>query len=136
MDWPVEINYHEAKAFCRWKGDLYRLPTEAEFALMRTPPAPGTEGTVKSEIIYHDDVQANINLKYGTASPVNLFPASTAGVHDAQGNVWQWAEDHFNGLPGFESHFLYDDFSSPCFDGRHTMILGGSFIATGDEASR
>jgi hypothetical protein len=63
MDWPVEINYHEAKAFCRWKGDLYRLPTEAEFALMRTPPAPGTEGTVKSEIIYHADVQANINLK-------------------------------------------------------------------------
>lgn len=57
-------------------------------------------------------------------------------MSDAQGNVWQWAEDHFNGLPGFKTHFLYDDFSSPCFDSRHTMILGGSFISTGDEASR
>lgn len=135
-DWPAEINYHEAKAFCHWKGDGFRLPTEAEMALMRTPPAPGTENTVASDIVYQDNFQANINLKYGSASPVNLFPPSTAGVCDAQGNVWQWVEDHFNGLPGFKSHYLYDDFSSPCFDGRHTMILGGSFIATGDEASR
>lgn len=75
-------------------------------------------------------------IRFGSASPVNLFAASSVGVYDAQGNVWQWQEDHFNGLPGFESHYLYDDFSSPCFDGRHTMILGGSFISTGDEASR
>mmetsp|Transcript_21902 Transcript_21902/g.57173 ORF Transcript_21902/g.57173 Transcript_21902/m.57173 type:complete len:737 (+) Transcript_21902:131-2341(+) len=135
-DWPVEINYHEAKAYCRWKGPEYRLPTEAEMALMRDAPEPGTEGKVESDIIYKPDVQANINLRFGTASPVNLFAPSKAGVYDSQGNVWQWQEDHFNGLPGFKSHFLYDDFSSPCFDGRHTMILGGSFIATGDEASR
>lgn len=62
-DWPVEINYHEAKAFCRWKGEAYRLPTEAEMALMRTPPAPGTENLLESEIIHKPDVQANINLK-------------------------------------------------------------------------
>ena len=39
------------------------------------------------------------------------------------GNVWEWLEDHFNGLPGFETHWLYDDFSAPCFDGRHKMIM-------------
>ncbi len=38
------------------------------------------------------------------------------------GNVWEWVEDHFNGLPGFKTTYLYDDFSTPCFDGRHTMI--------------
>jgi hypothetical protein len=30
-DWPVEVNYHEAKAFLKWKGEQdrksYRLPT-------------------------------------------------------------------------------------------------------------
>lgn len=135
-DWPVEVNYHEAKAFCRWKGDGYRLPTEAESGLLRDAPAPGTENTLLSELIYQADFQANINLKFGSASPVNMFPPSKAGVYDAQGNVWQWVEDHFNGLPGFKSNYLYDDFSSPCFDGRHTMIMGGSFISTGDEASR
>jgi hypothetical protein len=32
-------------------------------------------------------------------------------------------------------HHIYDDFSTPCFDGKHSMIVGGSFISTGDEAS-
>ena len=52
------------------------------------------------------------------------------------GNVWEWCEDHFNGLPGFKTSYLYDDFSTPCFDGRHNIIIGGSWISTGDEASR
>jgi hypothetical protein len=32
-------------------------------------------------------------------------------------------------------HILYDDFSTPCYDGEHNIIMGGSFISTGDEAS-
>ena len=35
MDWPVEVNYHEAKAFCYWMGPDCRLPTEAEMALIK-----------------------------------------------------------------------------------------------------
>jgi hypothetical protein len=29
---------------------------------------------------------------------------------------------------------LYDDFSTPTFDGKHTLIKGGSWISTGNEA--
>ena len=39
------------------------------------------------------------------------------------------------GLKGFEVHHVYDDFSTPCFDGKHSMIVGGSFVSTGDEGS-
>ena len=35
MDWPAEVNYHEAKAYCTWKGPEFRLPTEAEHHLIR-----------------------------------------------------------------------------------------------------
>ena len=38
MDWPVDVNYHEAKAFCTWKGPGYRLPTEAEVNCIRADP--------------------------------------------------------------------------------------------------
>jgi len=38
------------------------------------------------------------------------------------GNVWEWVEDHFNGMPGFETNMYYDDFSTPCFDGKHNLI--------------
>jgi len=34
-NWPVEVNYHEAKAFCNWKGNGYRLITEAEHHAIR-----------------------------------------------------------------------------------------------------
>ena len=54
--------------------------------------------------------------------PVNMFPANSLGFYDVYGNVWEWLEDQYNGLPGFKTHYLYSDFSAPCFDGRHTMM--------------
>ncbi|XP_071117341.1 uncharacterized protein [Haliotis cracherodii] len=135
IDWPVEVNYHEAKAFCCWKGEGFRLPTEAEHNVMRGKQRPISDGTA-CDIIYGDKIEANLNLQYGSSTPVNLYPSNEMGFHDAFGNVWTWLEDHFNGLCGFSTHWLYDDFSSPCFDGHHNMILGGSWISTGDEASR
>ena len=32
-------------------------------------------------------------------------------------------------------HPYYLDFSTPCFDGRHNLIMGGSWVSTGDQAS-
>ncbi|CAH1775547.1 unnamed protein product [Owenia fusiformis] len=135
LDWPVDVNYHEAKAYCAWKGEGFRLPGEAEHQAMKGTLKSVTEGT-ESDIIYQDKIEANLNLQYGSSTPVNMYPSNELGLCDVSGNVWEWMEDHFNGLPGYQSSFLYDDFSSPCFDGRHNMILGGSWISTGDEASR
>ncbi|XP_078074416.1 uncharacterized protein LOC144497273 isoform X1 [Mustelus asterias] len=136
-DWPVEVNYHEAKAYCTWKGNGYRLLTEAEHHLMRSGSQPLADN-IASDPIFCDDLEkeSNVNLTFGSPTPVTMYPATEAGFHDVSGNVWVWTEDHFNGLPGFDTTYLYDDFSSPCFDGRHTIILGGSWISTGDEASR
>ena len=65
----------------------------------------------------------NLVLLSAWFQPVNLYPASEAGFCDVFGNVWEWIEDHFNGLGDFKAHLLYDDFSTPCFDGRHNMIM-------------
>jgi 5-histidylcysteine sulfoxide synthase/putative 4-mercaptohistidine N1-methyltranferase len=125
--WPAEINFHEAKAFAAWKSEQnhsdipYRLITEAEHHRIRDLNTSHT---------------ANINFVYGAETPVDAMPATPSGFHDVVGNSWQWCEDHFAALPGFEVHSLYDDFSSPCFDGKHHIIMGGSFISTGDEASQ
>ncbi|KAK3089792.1 hypothetical protein FSP39_006572 [Pinctada imbricata] len=135
MDWPVDVNYLEAQAFCKWKGQDYRLPIEAEINIIRGPMMDPKVG-VKCDIIYQKSIEANTNLQYGSSTPVNMYPSNELGFHDVFGNVWEWTEDHFNGLCNYESHWLYDDFSSPCFDGRHNIILGGSWVSTGDEASR
>ena len=55
--------------------------------------------------------------------PVNMYPPTQAGFCDVFGNVWEWVEDHVNGFCGFKSRMLYDDFSTPFFDGKHNMIM-------------
>jgi putative 4-mercaptohistidine N1-methyltranferase len=125
QDWPVCVNFHEAKAYCAWRTEQeqsplpYRLLTEAEHHVLRDERMD----------------TANLNLVVGSERPVNQAPANRKGYRDVFGNVWQWCEDHFHPLEGSSPHPYYDDFSAPCYDGEHQMILGGSFISTGDEAS-
>ena len=142
-DWPVDVNYLEAKAFCRWKSAqtncIVRLPTEDEWVLMREwayPLIDPASGAV-NEQPYWTAAPGNINLEhFASASPIDRFPFGRSGVYDVIGNVWQHTETPIAGLPGFRYHPLYDDFSLPTFDGRHNLIVGGSFISTGNEALR
>ncbi|WP_313565469.1 5-histidylcysteine sulfoxide synthase [Acinetobacter sp.] len=128
-DWPVEVNYHEAKAFCQWKsqqlGKTIRLPTEDEW--YRLYAVSDLDPDLQSP------EQANIELKYGTSScPVDHF--KQGDFYDIQGNVWQWTETPIYPFQGFQVHPLYDDFSTPTFDGRHNLMKGGSWISAGNEA--
>jgi 5-histidylcysteine sulfoxide synthase/putative 4-mercaptohistidine N1-methyltranferase len=131
-DWPVEVNYHEAKAFCSWKssrdGRTVRLPTEEEWHRMRDiceiPDQP-----------YWSKAPGNINLEhYASSCPVNTF--RFGDLYDVIGNVWQWTETPIYGFDGFEVHPYYDDFSTPTFDDKHNLLKGGSWISTGNEATR
>ncbi len=133
MPWsfPVEVNYLEAKAFCNWKsekdGQTYRLPTEAEWYRLH-------EVSGLKDMTEWENAPANINLEYGTSPcPVNKF--KQGDFFDVLGNVWQWTETPITGFPGFKVHPLYDDFSTPTFDGKHNLIKGGSWISTGNEAT-
>ncbi|MBV2182158.1 MAG: 5-histidylcysteine sulfoxide synthase [Castellaniella sp.] len=129
--WPVEVNYLEAKAFCNWMaaetGQPVRLPTEDEWyrlydeAGLRDP----------------DDqpCAANLHLDHGASScPVDRH--AHGDWFDVVGNVWQWTETPTYPFNGFDVHPIYDDFTTPTFDGRHNLIKGGSWISCGNEAVR
>ncbi len=139
-DWPVTVNYHEAKAYAAWKSSVekrtvpLRLLTEAEHHALRTEHAPrATDDDIEALYKAMNEKGVNSSLRFGSESPVGGRAAEE--FTDVFGNNWQWLEDHFHFLPGFTVHSLYDDFSTPCFDGLHQMIVGGSFISAGDEAS-
>jgi len=154
-DWPVDVNYHEARAYCAWraeqdgllgKPEAYRVITEAEHHLIRDesislvkarsdPQADRAMWAGGDISALPSPGAANLNLAYGSQSPVDALPPSSSGHYDVMGNAWEWTEDHFNPLEGFEVHHVYDDFSAPCFDGRHHMIMGGSFASTGDNGA-
>lgn len=169
-DWPVDVNYHEAKAFCAWKTEkdgqnvAYRIITEGEHNLLRNTedrvdapqhanlPRIGADSSFKvvegKEACYPDPAMAaggedivtalgfNMQLAYSSQSPVTALPSSSKGFHDVFGNAWEWAEDHYAAFPGFKVHPFYEDFSSPCFGGKHQLILGGSFMSTGQLCSK
>ncbi|WP_019037296.1 5-histidylcysteine sulfoxide synthase [Psychroflexus tropicus] len=133
MKWsfPAEINYLEAKAFCNWKsnktGKKLRLPTEAEWYKL-------IEVSQVKDAIEWEVAPGNINLEhYSSSCPVDRF--TFGDFYDLMGNVWQWTETPITGYPGFKVHPLYDDFSTPTFDGKHNIIKGGSWISTGNEAT-
>lgn len=129
-DWPVEVNQHEAKAFCNWlaarTGQPVRLPTEDEW--YRLYDVAGL-----AEVPAGQPAGANIHLDHWASScPVNRF--AQGEFFDVAGNVWQWTETPIYPFNGFQVHPLYDDFTTPTFDGRHILFKGGSWIACGNES--
>lgn len=131
LNWPVEVNYLEAKAFCNWKDsisdDFVRLPTEGEWQVLRDQ--------LETDLGDWSQAPGNINLEHFASScPVDKFKQTE--FYDVIGNVWQWSESPIDGYEGFKVHPLYDDFSTPTFDGQHNLIKGGSWMSTGNEATR
>jgi 5-histidylcysteine sulfoxide synthase/putative 4-mercaptohistidine N1-methyltranferase len=128
-DWPAEVNYHEAKAFCNWKasctGQPVRLPTEDEwYRLYDVAGLTAIPGERRAA--------ANLHLDhYASSCPVNSF--RHGALYDVVGNVWQWTETAIYPFDGFKVHPNYDDFTTPTFDGRHNLIKGGSWASCGNE---
>ena len=119
LDYPVDVNYHEAYAFCKWKGPKYRMIRESEYHCIRAE--------YKSESKYFDigafsqpeENFGNTKMKFGSSSPVDMHKPSPNGFYDTYGNVWEWSEDYFRPLPGFEKDPLYLEYSVGCFDQYH-----------------
>ncbi len=131
-DWPAEVNYHEAHAWCQWHaamtGQPVRLPTEAEWYRLY-------DTVHRKELLPDARTDANLHLDYwASACPVTQF--AQGECFDVVGNVWQWCATPIYPFPGFEVHPHYDDFTVPTFDGHHMLIKGGSWISTGNETRR
>ena len=130
LNWPVEVNYLEAKAYANWKsektGEALRLSTEEEWYSMALQNGINDDN--------YDLVKANIGLIAFTSScPVDKY--KHGDFFDIVGNVWQWTETPVTGFSGFKVHPMYDDFSVPTFDGQHNVFKGGSWVSTGNEAT-
>ena len=128
LDWPVEVNCLESKAFCQWRQKSTKgyisLPTEAQWYCLRD--------FVEGDQHQWPEVPGNLDLSYYASScPVNVHKQGE--FFDIIGNVWQWTQSAIDGFSGFSVHPLYDDFSTPTFDSKHNLINGGAWISTGNE---
>lgn len=125
LNYPVDINVYEAEAFCKYKSEKLgfevRLPSEDEYYRLY-------------DYVNAENKEANIGLKYFNQTPIDKY--NFDGFYDVKGNVWQWSITPTYPFDDFETHPVYDDFTTPTFDDRHALMKGGSFISLGNETLR
>ncbi len=127
-DVPVaHVSWHEAQAYCRFRGG--RLPTEPEWEKAATwNPCRDHQGRWP----WGDRVEPQAaQLGPGRLGPgrVGQHPQgdSPAGIWDLAGGVWEWTAALFAPYPGFVPQ-EYRGYSEPWFDGQHRVCRGGSYL--------
>ena len=107
------INWDDAKAFVSWMsrktGKHYRLLSESEweYAARAKSTSKYSFGNSESSLCQYANGADNstrfswkntsCNDGFGNkTAPVGSFLANTFGLHDMQGNLWEWVEDCYN----------------------------------------
>lgn len=109
---PVEnVSWHEVQDFLRRlnesnSGWRFRLPTEAEWEYACRANGDRPYGAMEQL----DPSLANFDSRIpfdgivdsvfrGGPTQVGSFPSNPLGLHDMQGNVWEWVQDEFCPYP-------------------------------------
>lgn len=98
----VYITWHEAQAYCRWlsrrdDGFAYMLPTEAQWEYMARAGQSSYWRFVFGNQM-PQEIGSEMNWEEASnerLTPVGLFPldATSHGVADVNGNVYEWVQD-------------------------------------------
>lgn len=107
-DCPVEtVSWGDAQDFLRRleaanPEETFRLPTEAEWEYACRTGAGGRYGsldTLRPELANFDGRIPFDGVVWerftGEPTPVGSFPPNRWGLHDVQGNVWEWVQDEY-----------------------------------------
>ena len=144
----VNLNWDDASEFCKWlskrEGNVYRLPTEAEWefacrAGTATRWSGGNEeGSLKKTANVADEslkakywpakmgsFTASWNDNHPFTAPVGSFAANAFGLHDMHGNVAEWCNDRHD--IRYYSTSPVDNPPGPA-SGSSRVLRGGSWM--------
>jgi tRNA-specific adenosine deaminase 2 len=125
--WPCQASAEQLEKYAVWKGG--RLPTHAELRLFLDANS-GPNVT--------DRPGTNVGFRNWHPVPAQLARHDHDGTPLAghNGGVWEWTSTTLAAPKGFKSSALYPGYSSDFFDGKHNVVLGGSYVTTPSIAGR
>ncbi|KZV82906.1 DUF323 domain-containing protein [Exidia glandulosa HHB12029] len=109
-EWPVLASYDALSTYATVKGG--RLPTEPELRLFL-------------DQFHHSNAQ-NVGFRNWHPTPSTMGLPATGGK-GSNGGAWEWTSTVLDAHEGFQSSILYPGYSSDFFDGKHMVVLGGSY---------
>ncbi|CCG81205.1 Putative uncharacterized protein [Taphrina deformans PYCC 5710] len=126
VNWPVAASYDELEKYANWCGG--RLPTHDELrhfidSSCDTDDARGTP---------FNDVHGK-KVNFSQWFPGNVEDSSKPQVYCG---VWEWTSTPFARTPGFVTSQIYPGYSEDFFDGKHNIVLGGSWATISRIAAR
>src|SRR6266704_58442 len=102
---PAEnVCWYDAVAFCRWLssrlGESIRLPTDWEWQLAVAGPGDGRGYAWGPD--WNDELANTSETGLARSVAVGLYPggATSTGVHDLHGNVWEWCLNELSATEG------------------------------------
>jgi len=96
-----------------------------------TPPSNGSiNGSSGAKLLnpgalFVDLQNANVGLRNWHPLPVTGY--TTLGGQADIGGVWEWTSSVLEKHEGFEPMKLYPGYTADFFDGKHNIVLGGSW---------
>ena len=92
-----------------------------------TPPHPAqkVEGNGTPEL-FLDLAGRNVGFTHWHPQPVTGRGGQLAG-QAGLGGVWEWTSSALKKHEGFEPMALYPQYTTDFFDGKHNVVLGGSW---------
>lgn len=123
--WPVQGSGAQLRRYAAWAGG--RLPTHAELRRFLDS---------KSSTVCVDRPGSNVGFRnwhpVPPALPSSLLDSkpNAPGLPGHNGGVWEWTSTAFDSYEGFQASILYPGYSADFHDGKHDVVLGGSWATT------
>ncbi|HUY13813.1 MAG TPA: SUMF1/EgtB/PvdO family nonheme iron enzyme [Terriglobia bacterium] len=126
LDGPAYVSHAEASAYARWVGKA--LPTEAQWHRAAYGARDGLERAYPWGDEFPQAIHGNFDFQSWDPTPVNAHPSGRSGfgVSDLLGNGWEWTSTVFQPFEGFRPFPFYPGYSANFFDGKHSVMKGGS----------